>query len=81
MKTFTLDSRGGKLNPDIEWIEIQTREKLREVVEDFTKNCIENDIEMSSSDGLFFGLVMQEMSMARVKQVSELRKREKENTQ
>lgn len=40
------------------------------MVENFIKNCIENDIEMSSSDGLFFGLVMQEMIMARVKQVS-----------
>lgn len=69
------------VNPDVEWIEIQTREKLREVIEDFTKNCIENDIEMSSSDGLFFELVMQEISMARAKQVSELRKREKENIQ
>lgn len=81
MKSFTLDSRVGKLNPDIEWIEKQTRKKLREVIEDFTKNCIENDIEMTSSDGLFFGLVMQEISIVRVKQVSELRKREKENIQ
>lgn len=81
MNTFTLDSRGGKLNPDYEWIETQTREKLRDVIKDFTMNCIKNDIEMTSADGLFFGLVMQELSMVRVTQVSELRKREKESSQ
>ena len=81
MKTFTLDSRGGKLNPDIEWIKTQTREKLREVVNGFMMNCIENDVETTSTDGLFLEMVFQELTMARSKQVSELRKKEKENTQ
>lgn len=81
MKTFTLDSRNGKLNPDIEWIETQTREKLRVVVNDFMMNCIKNDVEMTSADGLFFEMVMQELTMARSKHISEFRKREKENIQ
>lgn len=54
MNTFSLDSCDDKLNPDYEWIETQTREKLRDVIKDFTMNCIKNDIEMASADDLFF---------------------------
>lgn len=79
MKTFTLDSLNGKLNPDIQWIEAQTREKLREVINDYVKNCIENDIEMTSADGLFFEMVIQELTMSRVKQTVENIQREKGN--
>ena len=50
MKTFTLDSRNGKLNPDIRWIETETREELREVINNYIKKCIENDVEMINID-------------------------------
>lgn len=81
MKTFTLDSRYGEISSEIRWIEDQTREKLNIVVNDFIKNCIENDVETTSASGLFFEMVFQELTMARTKQVSELRKRERENNQ
>ena len=74
MKTFTLDSYNGKLNPDIEWIEKQTREDLRKVVECFITNCIKNDVEVTSASGLFYEMVMQELTMIRSKQVFELNK-------
>lgn len=79
MKTFTIDSRNGELNPDIRWIETETREELREVINNYIKKCIENDVEMTSSEGLFFDMVIQELSMARMKQVYEIVKREKKN--
>lgn len=75
MKTFTLDSRNGKMNPDIEWIESQTREELRKVVECFIMNCIMNDVEVTSASGLFYEMVMQELTMIRSKQVFELNKK------
>ena len=50
IKTFTLDSRNGKLNPEIQWIEEQTREALRKVADEFTKNCMENGVEMTSAE-------------------------------
>lgn len=81
MKTFTLDSRGGELNSEIKWIEEQTREKLKEVVDDFIKNCIQNDVEMTSTDGLFLEMVMQELIMYRSKQIFEFSRREKVNNQ
>lgn len=86
MQTFTLDSNNGKMNPETRWIENKTRERLKEVIEEFVKDCIENDIEMCSSDGLFLEMVFQELTMSRSKQVYELSKKEKldqkqENTQ
>lgn len=75
MKTFTLDSCNGKLNPEIEWIENQTREELRKVVERFITYCIKNDVEVTSASGLFYEMVMQELTMVRSKQVYELNKK------
>ena len=75
MKTFTLDSCNGKMNPDIEWIESQTREELRKVVECFITKCIKNDVEVTSASGLFCEMVMQELTMIRSKQVYELNKK------
>lgn len=66
MRTFTLDSRNGKMNPDIEWIESQTREELRKVVKCFITNCIMNDVEVTSASGLFYEMVMQELTMTSV---------------
>lgn len=42
MKTFTVDSKYGEMNKDIEWIEGKTRRKIRPVIEEFVKDCIEN---------------------------------------
>jgi len=50
MKTFTLDSRNGELNLEIQWIEEQTRESLRKVADEFTKNCMENGVEMTFAE-------------------------------
>lgn len=75
MKTFTLDSLNGKMNTDIEWIERQTREDLKKVVEYFITNCIKNDVEVTSASGLFYEMVMQELTMTRSKQVFELNKK------
>lgn len=75
MRTFTLDSLNGKMNPDIKWIESQTREELRKVVEYFILNCIMNDVEVTSASGLFYEMVMQELTMIRSKQVFELNKK------
>lgn len=74
MRTFTLDSLNGKMNPDIEWIENQTREELRKVIEFFITNCIKNDVEVTSASGLFYEMAMQELTMIRSKHVYELNK-------
>lgn len=86
MQTFTLDSHNGEMNPGTRWIENKTRERLKEVIEEFVKDCVKNNIEMCSSDGFFLEMVFQELTMSRIKQVCELNKKEKseqkqENTQ
>lgn len=79
MKTFSLDSLNGKMNTEIAWIENKTRERLHEIIEDFIKDCIENDIEVCSSDGFFIEMVFQELTMNRSKQVYEISKNNKRN--
>ncbi len=81
MKTFTLDSLSGEMNTEIKWIENKTRKQLQKVVEEFIKDCIENDIEVCSSDGFFIEMVFQELIMSRSKQVFEVSKKEKLNKQ
>lgn len=76
MKTFTNDSLLGKMNPETKWIEEKTRRQLRGVIEGYLNDCIENDVEMTSADGLFFEMVFQELVEIRSKEISK-RKSEK----
>lgn len=74
MQTFTLDSQYGEMNTNIKWIETKHREKLSKVIEEYTKDCMDNDVEMSSADGVFLEMVFQELTTSRLKLISKRKK-------
>lgn len=74
MKTFTLDTWYGKDDPALKGIEDKARKAISAAAEQFIKDCISNDVEVSSAEGLFYNLVFQELTTARLKAVDEVRK-------
>lgn len=82
MKTFTLDSTNGVMNPQTKEVEDRATKQLQEVAYQFIKDCVDNDIEVSSSEGFFYSLAFQALTEARLKYTYELKKaREKERQQ
>lgn len=59
LNTFTLDSLDGKPNPSFTWIEKKVRENLQPVIAKYVEDCGENNIEVSSAQGLLFWLVFE----------------------
>lgn len=50
-KTFSINIFGEK-NPEISWIERRLNDGLESVIDDFVKNCMENNVEDMSAKGL-----------------------------
>lgn len=73
MKTFRTDAIYGKMNPDTKEIEARTRKQLTEVAELFIRDCISKDIEICSAEGFFYGIVHEQLTMARAKVISDLK--------
>lgn len=74
LKLFTVDSTNGKCNPELQWLEQKLRNALSKVTDEYTKDCIDNNIEVCSSEGVFWGVAFQCLTESRIKNVCEKRK-------
>lgn len=77
MNTFTVDTWYGKTNEEMNELEAKTRERLAIVAEQFIKDCIDKNIEVSSADGFFYSLVFQQLTEARIKVTGGVKKHAK----
>ena len=75
MNTFTMDTWYGKMNPDTNEMEAKMRSQLSSTIEEYIRYCINNDMEVSSAEGFFYGLVFQQMAEARLKVVDDFKKK------
>lgn len=77
MNTFTTDATHGKMNPDTKEIEVKVREGLAKVTEQFVRDCINNDIEVCSAEGFFYGLVHQYLTESRLKVIDDFKNKKR----
>lgn len=78
LKTITIDSINGEMNSEFELLEKKTRENLRSVINEYIKDCINNNIETCSADGFLFELIFQTITEQRL-YISYERKKNAEN--
>lgn len=74
LETFTIDCMNGKSNPKLQWIEQKLRTAMSKVTDEYTKDCMDNNVEVCSSEGVFYGVVFQCLVESRMKNIYEKNK-------
>lgn len=63
---FTKNLRGD-IHPDFLKLAQKTEGKLKELIQEYVKECFENNIDSCSSDGFFLNIAAHELTMYRSK--------------
>lgn len=65
----------GEIHPDFLELTQKTERKLREFIQEYVRECFDNNIDSCSSDGFFLNIAAHELAMYRSKLLYEEHKR------
>lgn len=75
VRGFTKDSEYGVFNEELNYIREKYESKLLNIMEGYINDCIEENIEVSSADGMMYCLISQAITYARAKVTDEKKKK------